>query len=93
MPRGVYERKNNPTVEEAAKEEVAGKDPLHRTSPSDVLDAVAKKPGVTYMALKPMRVEGQQVQPGEIVDSASTWRNLHNYVSAGYLTAVRSSEE
>lgn len=91
MPRGVYERKTNPTVEEAATEELAGKDPLHRTAPFDTLDAVAKEPGVTYMALKPMKVNGQQVQPGEIVEDAANWRNLHNYVSAGYLTAVRSS--
>lgn len=91
MPRGVYERKENPTVAEAAAEEVSGKDPLHRTKPSDVHDAVAKRADIAYLALKPMKVAGERVQPGEIVQGAETWRNVHNYVSAGYLAVVNTN--
>ncbi len=84
MPRGVYERKENPSVTEMAKGEKAGADPLHRTRPADDLTSHQYE----YMALKPMKVEGEMVAPGDIVSGAHAWRNVHNYVAAGSLTPV-----
>jgi len=94
MPRGVYERDKQQTpitVDDtalAADEKVGG--PVHRTVPTEVKDTAANQPfaGYTYMALKPMKVAGVKVNPGDIVDDAQNWRNVHNYLSAGYLTIV-----
>ena len=88
MARGVYERKDSPTVTEKAAEELVGRDPSHRTKPSEPKPVV---PGFTYMALKPMKIAGELIQPGTVVDAAS-WRNVHNYVSAGYLAVVSSDK-
>lgn len=92
MPRGVYERKGEPvakTVDDtalAANEKVG--EPAHRTTPVRVPSQEDLTVDTTYMALKPMKVGGVKVQPGDRVDEAKDWRNVHNYVSAGYLAIV-----
>lgn len=87
MPRGVYKREGTPdvTAETAAESKVG--EPTHRTTPVHVKDRAGD--GLAYMALKPMKVNGQQVRPGEIVPDAVNWRNVHNYVSTGHLAVVK----
>jgi len=43
---------------------------------------------VTYVALKRMNVNGTVRNIGDAVPEAAHWRNLHNYLSAGYLKIV-----
>lgn len=69
----------------AAQEKVGGL--AHRTTPATV-DERSDGTATGYMALKPMKVNGQQVQPGSIVPEAVHWRNVHNYVSTGHLAPV-----
>ena len=93
MPRGVYERKDAPVASaERASTETVGDDTVHRTTPVRQEERLAAaQVGITYVALKPLKVEGVQVNPGELVPSAATWRNVHNYLSAGYLAVVKES--
>lgn len=86
MPRGVYERQGTPTVsaERAASEKVG--QPNHRTTPAPVDERAGAN--MTYVAMKPMKVNGVKVKPGDLVAEAATWRNLHNYISTGYLAVV-----
>jgi hypothetical protein len=40
---------------------------------------------MTYVALKDMRVDGSVRAKGEEVPEAAGWRNLHSYISQGYI--------
>lgn len=91
MPRGVYERQGSPVADTNTAKAKTGTPgaAVHRTTPVRE-NETRTTPGIAYIALKPMKVEGVRVQPGDAVPQASTWRNVHNYVSAGYLAAVSS---
>lgn len=39
----------------------------------------------TFVALKQMNIGGAVRYPGQAVPEASGWRNVHNYISAGYI--------
>jgi hypothetical protein len=88
-PKKVYRRSDTPTVTEttAAEETVFEGSSVHRTTPIEVDERVVAS-GYTHMALKPMKVNGVMVNPGDIVPEAATWRNVHNYISAGFLAVV-----
>ena len=73
------------TQTNAATEKVGGS--VHRTAPADA--AQHRKTGaLQYVALRPMKVNGVKVQAGDLVPAASSWRNVHNYVSTGHLAVV-----
>lgn len=86
-PHRSYKRKTAPLVSQtnAANEKVGGV--VHRTTPSDV-EEHRKTTGVSYVAMKRMKVNGVIVQPGTLVPAANSWRNVHNYVATGFLAVV-----
>lgn len=93
MPRGVYERQGTPHVTTANKATVAkakigtANAAVNRTTPVNE-NQNRSTSGIQYVCLKPMKVEGVKIFPGTIVPEANSWRNVHNYVSAGYLAAT-----
>jgi hypothetical protein len=86
-PTRNYKRKGAPvaSTENAAGEKVGGV--VHRTTPQ-ASETTRGNSGLQYVALKPMKVEGVKVNPGDIVPQANTWRNVHNYLSSGHLAVV-----
>lgn len=44
--------------------------------------------GLSYVALKRLKVGASYRYPGDAVPEAATWRNVHNYLSSGYLAVV-----
>lgn len=44
--------------------------------------------GLSYVALKAMNVNGTRRNRGDAVPEAANWKNLHNYVSAGFIGVV-----
>lgn len=91
MPRGVYERKDTPQVtQQRAAESKVDDDTNHRTTP--VRQDERLNTGLTYIALKPLKVNGERRMPGEFVPEAKLWRNVHNYISSGHLAPVKESE-
>lgn len=88
-PARRYKSAKAPVVSQtnAANEKVGGA--VHRTAPSDVQEH-RKNSSVNYVAMKPMKVNGVLVQPGTLVPAARGWRNVHNYVSTGFLAVVGS---
>lgn len=51
---------------------------------SNLVDPTA----LTYVALKPLNVNGTVRNPGAAVPEAAGWRNLSNYISAGQIAVV-----
>lgn len=43
---------------------------------------------MTYVALRRLKVGTTWRNPGSAVPEAAGWRNLHNYISAGYIKIV-----
>lgn len=43
---------------------------------------------LNYVALKRMQVGDEVRMPGDLVPEAGTWKNLHNYLSAGYVAVI-----
>lgn len=43
---------------------------------------------LSYVALRRLKVGAGWRNPGDAVPEAAHWRNLHNYISAGYLRVV-----
>lgn len=43
---------------------------------------------LTYVALKPLKVGDSTRMPGELVPEAAHWRNVTNYVNAGFLAII-----
>lgn len=86
-PHRAYKNASAPKVSQsnAAAEKVGG--PLHRTEPTQV-EEIRSNASLQYVAMKPMKVNGVQVNPGDLVPAANTWRNLHNYISTGFLAVI-----
>lgn len=94
MPKGVYARKT--VGEEVPGETVASA--LSRTEeglPVEVTAPASPAPAgnsLSYVALKRMRIGEDFREIGAEVPEARTWRNAHNYVSAGYLAILGTKE-
>ena len=43
---------------------------------------------LSYIALKQLKVGAGYRMPGDLVPEAASWRNVHNYLSSGYLAVV-----
>jgi hypothetical protein len=95
MPRGVYERSTQTKMTSAnkateAKGKIGTPQSVHNRTVPTREDENRSVPDIQYVALKPMKVNGVAVARGDIVPEANDWRNVHNYVSAGFLAIITS---
>lgn len=86
-PSRTYKRSGAAVVSQtnAANEKVG--EPIHRTRPV-AIEEIRGNVGISYVALRPMKVNGVQKFPGDLIPEANAWRNLHNYLSTGHLAVV-----
>lgn len=47
--------------------------------------------GLTYVALRPLSVNGTRRNVGDAVPEAAGWKNLHHYIASGQIKIVNNA--